>query len=48
MGIVLDQSNVIHEDVNEQWGQPPKVEVDKHVIAEVDQRLPVKLNSQQK
>ena len=36
MGIVLDQSDVIHEDVNERWVQPPKVEVDKNVIAEVD------------
>ena len=29
MGIALDQYDVIHKDVNEQWDQPPKVEVDK-------------------
>ena len=35
MGIVLYQSNTIHEDINEQWCQPPKAEVDKTVKAEI-------------
>ena len=36
MGIALDQSDTIHEDVNERWGQPPKVEVNENIMTEVD------------
>ena len=39
MGIVLDQYDAIHEDINE-WFQPPKSEVDKTVKAEVDKVQP--------
>jgi len=48
MGIPLNQSDAIHEDINEQWGQTPKVEVDENIIVEVDQRQPVQVEKSTK
>ena len=35
MGIALDQSDTIHEDIHEKWCQHLKAEVDETVKAEV-------------
>ena len=40
MSIVLDQYDEIYEDVNEQWGQPPKADIKENLKAEVDQGQP--------